>query len=279
MTRERDGRRPGGRGPQGRNRPGDSRDFRRKERHPDGLDAHGQRLVLGQQAVREVIRVWGQRTHKVLVLEGGGPRAEAVGRFASDQGIVVEQTQRGELDKVAAPAGGQHQGVIAYAPPLELASWDETMLSPDLLAVALDGVVDPHNFGAVIRSAVAVSRAPILWAESSSAPLSPSTFRASAGAIEHATLCRVPNLTSALVNAQSAGVEIIGLAPDADELLHEVECRGPAVVVIGSEQKGMNRAVRRACTRLVRLHQSGAIQSLNASVAAGIALYSLATRR
>lgn len=248
-----------------------------KERNPDGLNESGQRLVLGHQAVREVIRVWGSKTSRIVIQKSDSPRIQAVERFAKDQGITVEVVERAALDKIA--QGGQHQGVAAFAPPLVLKPWEDIYIDPTLLAVALDGVVDPHNFGATIRSAVGVAGAPILWGESASAPLSPVTFRASAGAIEHATLCRVRSLHGALSAAAAAGVEILGLAPDAEEELHTVECRGPTVLVIGSEEKGMGRAVRKTCTRLVRLHQSGRVQSLNASVAAGIALHSLATRR
>lgn len=249
----------------------------RKERNPDGLTAQGQRLVLGQQAVREVIRVWGPQTERVLVLKSESPRIQALARFARDQAILVEEVSAQQLDRLA--SGGNHQGVIALAPPLALSAWEDVMLKPDLLAVALDGVVDPHNFGAVIRSAVGVARAPILWAESSSAPLSPTTFRASAGAIEHATLCRVKSLHSALSAASDAGAEILGLAPDAEEQLGLTPHLRPTVLVIGSEEKGMGRSVRRACTRLVRLHQSGTVGSLNASVAAGIALHALVISR
>jgi 23S rRNA (guanosine2251-2'-O)-methyltransferase len=249
----------------------------KKDRNPDGLNERGHRIVLGAQAVREVIRVWGERTHRVIALEDGGPRVQAVARFATDQGIDVQRVPRSELDRASAAFGGQHQGVLALAPPLTLSAWSDTLLRPDLLAIALDGVTDPQNFGAVVRSAVGVAAAPILWAESSSAPLSPATFRASAGAIEHATLCRVASLSSALAEAHAAGAEILGLTPDAEEFLHEAPIRRPVVLVIGSEEKGMNRAVRKTCTRLVRLHQSGAVQSLNASVAAGIALHCLAT--
>lgn len=252
-------------------------EFPRKERNPDGLNEAGERLVLGHQAVREVIRVCGTRTFRVVIQKSDSPRIQAVERFARDQGIPVENVERATLDRIS--FGGQHQGVAAFAPPLTLHDWDDIYMQPTLLAVALDGVVDPHNFGATIRSAVGVAGAPILWGESASAPLSPVTFRASAGAIEHATLCRVRSLHGALSAAASAGVEILGLTPDADEELHTIECRGPTVLVIGSEEKGMGRAVRKTCTRLVRLHQSGRVQSLNASVAAGIALHSLATRR
>lgn len=227
--------------------------------------------------MREVIRVWGAETHRVVVQKSDSPRVAAVERFARDQGIEVQTIERADLDRLA--QGGQHQGVLAFAPPLNLRPWEEILLDPGLLAVALDGVVDPHNFGATVRSAVGVARAPVLWGESGSAPLSPVTFRASAGAIEHATLCRVRSLHGALNSAVDAGVEVLGLAPDAESELHEVEIAGPVVVVIGSEEKGMARAVRKACTRFVKLHQSGQVQSLNASVAAGIALHFLATTR
>lgn len=212
-----------------------------------------------------------------MIQETDSPRVAAVERFARDQGIEVQMVSRADLDRIS--QGAQHQGVAAFAPPLVLQPWEEVLVNPTLLAVALDGVVDPHNFGATIRSAVGVANAPVLWGESGSAPLSPVTFRASAGAIEHATLCRVRSLHGALSAAVDAGVEVLGLTPDAEEPLHEVACSGPVVVVIGSEEKGMARAVRKACTRFVRLHQSGQVQSLNASVAAGIALHSLATRR
>ncbi len=249
----------------------------KSDRNPDGLDESGQRLVLGHQAVREVIRVWGSRTFRVVVQNSDAPRVVAVERFATDQGIEVQKAERTVLDRLA--HGGQHQGVLAFAPPLPLTDFDQLYLDPHLLAIALDGVVDPHNFGATIRSAVGVAGAPIIWGESASAPLSPVTFRASAGAIEHATLCRVRSLHGALGAAAEAGVEVLGLAPDADAELHEISIDGPVILVIGSEEKGMGRAVRKTCTRFVRLHQAGHVQSLNASVAAGIALHSLATRR
>jgi 23S rRNA (guanosine2251-2'-O)-methyltransferase len=153
------------------------------------------------------------------------------------------------------------------------------LIRHDLVGVALDGVVDPQNFGAVVRSAVGICDAPILWPESGSAPLTPATFRASAGAIEHATLCRVRSLHGTLAQAVGAGIEVVGLAPDAEERLDQLDLQRPTIVVIGSEEKGMNRAVRRTCTRLVRLSSSGRIQSLNASVAAGIALHVIASFR
>ncbi len=229
------------------------------------------RLVLGLQAVRELLRVRSGEVDEVLVQSGTSPRLDALARFAGDQGAVVRRVSRSELDALS--RGSTHQGAAAYAPPLQLIPPEDLLDRPDLLAIALDGVVDPQNFGAVIRSAVGLARAPVLWPESGSAPLTPATFRASAGAIEHAELCRVRSLHGTLSAAALRGIQVVGLEPQATQSLHEVDFAQPSIVVIGSEEKGMARAVRRSCTQLVRLETSGAIQSLNASVAAAIALY------
>ncbi|HSC86952.1 MAG TPA: RNA methyltransferase [Polyangiaceae bacterium] len=252
----------------------------RRGRAPSPLvDAglEGRRLILGQQAVREAIRAQGQALHEVLIEERPSPRAEAIERFARDQGLTIRHVPRAELERLG--GGTLHQGVAAYAEPLKLTPVADLWTQPDLLALALDGVVDPQNFGAAVRSATGLCRAPILWPENASAPLTPATFRASAGAIEHATLCRVPSLTSALNDAIDAGIQVVGLAPEADRYLHQLDLLRPTIVVIGSEQKGMTRGVRKVCTDLVKLGGSGAVQSLNASVAAGIALHTAVVQR
>jgi 23S rRNA (guanosine2251-2'-O)-methyltransferase len=265
--------------PKGPNRSGPNRSGtdRRRKASNHGVSPDGTRLVLGQQAVREVVRVWGEQTREVWVQAGDSLRSHSLATYARDQGIEVRLVERSELDRIS--AGQFHQGAAAFAPPLVFTPWESLLVDPELLAVALDGVVDPQNFGAVIRSAVGIAQAPVIWAESSSAPLLPSTFRASAGAIEHARLCQVPSLHGALAEAAAAGVTVVGLTPDAAQALHEVPLRGPLILVIGSEEKGMGRSVRKACTSFARLHQSGAVQSLNASVAAGICLYAATISR
>jgi 23S rRNA (guanosine2251-2'-O)-methyltransferase len=202
------------------------------------------RLVLGLQPVRECLRVHGQAVFEVA-LTAGDRRAQ----------------------------GGQHQGALAIAPELVLSSWSEVVLRPDLIAMALDRVQDPQNFGAVVRSAVATGGAALLWGEHASAPLTPATFRASAGAIEHATLCRVPSLKDGLRAALDAGAQVIGLSAGATELLSSIDLRGPTVIVLGNEGDGLQPAVRRCCSRLAALVRPRLVDSLNASVAAAIALY------
>ena len=234
------------------------------------------RLVLGLQAVREAVRVRGKALTRVLVESGGGPKLDALARFATDQGAPVERVSRSDLDRRA--AGGRHQGVIAFAPELELVHPSKLVVGPDTLLVALDGVMDPQNFGAVLRSAVALGATGVIWPEHASAPLSAATFRASAGAVEHATLCRVGSLTGALADLAARGARTVVLDAQAPRALHEVDLTGPLVIVIGSEDKGARRTVRRA-GELVRLPMAGPLDSLNASVAAALALYEARRQR
>ena len=147
------------------------------------------RLVIGLQPVREAIRVHGVKLESVIVEENGGPQIEAVARFATDRGAKVVIVRRAELDRTA--QGARHQGAIAYAPDLALVELEDLIanLVDCPVIVALDEIEDPQNFGAVIRSAVALGAGAIVWPEHHSAPLSPATFRASAGAVEHAP-CR-----------------------------------------------------------------------------------------
>ncbi|HVJ89959.1 MAG TPA: RNA methyltransferase, partial [Labilithrix sp.] len=152
-------------------------------------------------------------------------------------------------------------------------------LASDAIIVALDEIEDPQNFGAVIRSAVALGASAIVWPEHHAAPLSPATFRASAGAVEHARLCRVGALPSALERLHDAGATIVGLDANADSDIRDVTAEGALVLVIGAEGKGLRKPVKRACTQLARLPMTGVLDSLNASVAGGIALYEFLRRR
>ncbi len=232
----------------------------------------GGRLVLGLQPVREALKVHGGEVQRVWLDARDEPRLIALARFASDQGArVVERVPRAKLDKIS--RGTHHQGVAAWVPPLHLRGAEELFQCQDLLALALDGIQDPQNFGAIIRSAVAVAGAAVVWAEHGAAPLTPATFRASAGAIEHAALYRVPALHGFVRDAVARGVTVIGLDGAADANLADVELPRPLVLVVGSEHAGLARNVRRSVTQLARIVRPHHVDSLNASVAAAIALY------
>jgi 23S rRNA (guanosine2251-2'-O)-methyltransferase len=230
------------------------------------------------QPVRECVRVRAGTLERVVLTASDSPTLAALERFARDQGVArVERLSRGDMDRLA--QGAQHQGALAFAPPLELSSWAEVVGRPSLLAIALDQVQDPQNFGAVIRSAVATGGAAVLWGEHASAPLGTATFRASAGAIEHATLCRVPALKDALREAAERGARVVGLAAHADKRLSDLDLTGPTVIVLGNEGSGLQPAVRRCCSELAAVVRPHLLDSLNASVAAAIALYEAEKQR
>ncbi|HEY4117554.1 MAG TPA: RNA methyltransferase [Byssovorax sp.] len=235
------------------------------------------RLILGLQPVREAVRARGADLERVLIERNSGDRLDGVRRFAEDRGARVEIVTRAELDRLA--GGVRHQGVAAIAKDLGLARIEDLDTGPECLVVALDGVMDPQNFGAVIRSAVALGATAVVWAEHASAPLTPATFRASAGAVEHARLCRVPSLPSALDLLQQRGVTAVALDGQGDRDLDAVDLRGPVALVVGAEDKGSRRSVRRACSVIARLPMHGPIASLNASVAGALAVYEVQRQR
>lgn len=236
----------------------------------------GRRLITGVQPVREALKAHQGKLDEVWLLRDT-PRLSGLQRLAEAVNVAIRFVGPGELDK--ASRGAQHQGALTWAPPLELAEWADVLERGTTVAVALDRIVDPQNFGAIVRSSVALGRAPVLWPEAASAPLSPAMFRASAGAIEHATLCRVRSLPEALQRAREKGFTVVGLDGQAEQTLGDVDLRGPTLIVLGSEAEGMGRAVRKACTHVARLSQDPILDSLNASVAVAIALYEAQRQR
>jgi 23S rRNA (guanosine2251-2'-O)-methyltransferase len=228
--------------------------------------------------VREAVRRHGKALREVLIEDRPTQALDAVARFATDQGVtVVRRVSRGELDRLA--RGVSHQGAAALAPELELVPLETLLDDPSLVALALDSLTDPQTFGAVVRSAVAFGGAALVWGEHASAPLTPATFRASAGAIEHARLCRVRSLVEALTLAGDRGVHVVGLDPEAPTHLASLDLSGPTVLVLGSEGEGLGRATRRACRSLASLGTLSVLQSVNVSVAAGISLYEIRNNR
>ncbi|HNT89685.1 MAG TPA: 23S rRNA (guanosine(2251)-2'-O)-methyltransferase RlmB, partial [Candidatus Hydrogenedentes bacterium] len=140
------------------------------------------------------------------------------------------------------------------------------------LFVALDGIEDPQNFGAIVRSASACGAGAVLFTKDRAAPISPAMVKAAAGAVEHVPLVRVTNLARAIEQMQQAGFWAAALDAAGDKLLWDVDLTGKTLLIIGGEGKGVRRLVRERCDHVVRIPISGLITSLNASVSAGIAL-------
>jgi len=235
------------------------------------------RLICGLQPVREAIAAHGDKLRVLVESKRDAPQLDAVARFAKDRGARVERVTRSDLDRRA--RGVRHQGAIAYAPPLRVLSFGELVLPERPLVVVLDSIEDPQNFGAVIRSSVAFGASAIVWPEHGAAPLSPATFRASAGAVEHAQLCSVPSLTTALQTFRERGLRIIGLEAAGDHALASEDLASPVALVLGAEGAGLHKSVKKSCDALARLPMSGPLGSLNVSAAAAIALYEARRQR
>ena len=237
-----------------------------------------ERLVYGLQPVREAIAAHGANV-RVLVEDRreAAPQLDAVARFAKDRGAKVVRSARGELDQLT--HNGRHQGVVAFAPQLRIHRIEDLELGDRALVVVLDSIEDPQNFGAVIRSSVAFGATAIVWPQHGAAPLTPATFRASAGAIEHARLCTVPSLPTAIETLRTRGVRVIGLDANADSPLASQDLASPVALVLGAEGAGLHKAVKKSCDALARLPMRGPLGSLNVSAAAAIALYEATRQR
>jgi 23S rRNA (guanosine2251-2'-O)-methyltransferase len=196
------------------------------------------------------------------------------------KGVPLASRDRAELDRLT--EGVRHQGVVALAEDYEFCELDDLIAgvggAPAL--VALDQITDPQNLGAIIRSAVTLGMDGLIIQEHRAAGITPAVVRASAGATEHASIARVTNLQRTLLSLSESGMEIIGLDAGADIDIRELppSPRG-RVLVVGSEDKGLRRMVRQRCDIVVHIHQEGPMDSLNAAVAAAIAMYEISGKQ
>jgi 23S rRNA (guanosine2251-2'-O)-methyltransferase len=236
------------------------------------------RLIVGPRAVSEAIKAHASELAVVYVAEDARRELRELAEDAQRRNLVVEPRTPQELDALA--KGQRHQGVIAIAGSYPYLSLDELLarLPARALLVALDEITDPHNFGAIVRSAVALGADGVITLKHRAAPVTPAVVRASAGATEHARIARVANLVQALDALRERDFEVFGLAAEGSLELDQLPAsEQPRVLVVGSEGRGLRRLVREHCSALVRIPLPGPIASLNASVAAAIALYALRT--
>lgn len=234
------------------------------------------RLLLGPRSVTEALRAHAAEISVIYLADEGRRELAELATLARQRNVAVEARSPDELTALA--RGERHQGVIAIGGSYSYLSFEELrdQLPDNPLLVALDEVTDPHNFGAIVRSAVAFGAAGVLTLKQRAAPVTPVVVRASAGATEHARIARVTNLAQTLSTLADAGFEVIGLAAEGSLDLRSLRATdGPRVLVVGSEGRGLRRLVRERCTTLARIPMAGPIESLNASVAAAIALYAL----
>ena len=226
--------------------------------------------MAGIHPVREALRA-GRGLDRILIARGaGGPRLQEIIDLARQQSVPVRFEPREALDRASNSAA--HQGVLAFGAAERYAELDEIAVNAQLLVV-LDGVEDPHNLGAIIRTAHAAGAAAVVVPDRRAAGLTETVAKAAAGALEHLPVVRVGNVNQTLETLKARGFWIYGLDERATHLYSETDYAKPTVIVLGGEGQGLHQLVKKHCDVLVRIPMSGAISSLNVSVAAGIVLF------
>lgn len=245
-------------------------------------DKASSEIVAGRNAVLEALRAEVPVTTLYIAgrLESDDRVKEAL-KIAAERAIPVLETPRGELDRLTHDA--VHQGLAIQVPPYEYAhpgdlTDTETPGAP--LIVALDGITDPRNLGAIVRSVAAFGGHGVVVPARRSAGMTASAWKTSAGAAARIPVAQASNLTSTLKEYRKAGFFVIGLDMDGDVELPGLELSSePLVVVVGSEGKGLSRLVRETCDQIVSIPMAGVTESLNAGIAAAVSLYEIARRR
>ncbi len=235
---------------------------------------HAVRIAL-QHNPKSVLSIWvnDQRLDRLM---------DEIMQVARGAAVPVEKVARDQLDRLV--PGVRHQGVVAQVrqarrpAPGDLATVLANVAGLPLLLI-LDGVQDPHNLGACLRSADAAGAHGVIVPQRHSAPLSAVARRAASGAAESIPLIEAPNLARCLRDLKARGIWVIGAAEDADQDLYEADLNRPLALVLGGEGSGLRRLTRELCDLVIRLPMYGAVESLNVSVAAGICLYETVRQR
>jgi len=236
-------------------------------------------LLVGRNPIREALKS-GRSVEKLMVANGDlSSAAREIIRMARDAGAVVQQVDRSRLDQIY-PA---HQGMLAFVASVDYKSVDDMFdyaaeKGEDPFFVILDGITDPHNLGAIIRSAECAGAHGVILPERRAAGLGPAAAKAAAGALNHMRIARVKNLNRTIDELKARNVWVIGTAMDGENAL-EADLTGPVALVIGSEGDGISHLTLEKCDRTLTLPMKGQIQSLNASVAAGVLLYEVVRAR
>lgn len=239
-------------------------------------------VVAGRNPVREVLR-GGRPVNKLLLARGAtGSAIQEICRLAREKGVPIQQVERVYLDKLA--PGTVHQGVAALAAEREYVTVDDLLArcrekEEDPFFLLLNGITDPHNLGAIMRTAEAAGAHGIVIPARRCASLTPAVLKAAAGAAEYLPVARVTNLARTIRYLQQKNLWVVGAESSAGDLFWEARLDGPLALVIGSEGKGLGPQIRKICDALVRLPMAGRITSLNASAAAAVLAYEVFRQR
>jgi 23S rRNA (guanosine2251-2'-O)-methyltransferase len=242
------------------------------------------RTVYGLNPVRELLRAASAEVSELWLAEGGtrGAAFAELERLARAAGAKVRAAPRPKLDRLAGT--DRHQGVVAVVAEFRYADLDAVLARATgsgrpPLVVVLDGVEDPHNLGAIVRSTHALGGHGVVIPKDRAVGVTAAVAKASAGAVERCAVARVTNVTKALEQLQEAGVWSVALAADGERPLSALDLRGPTALVLGSEGEGLRPLVRKTCDFSAHIPMSGELDSLSVSASAAIALYEAARQR
>lgn len=248
-------------------------------------------IATGWHAVIALLEKQDNQVDAIWIKQGRrDQRSDQVRQLAAQHHVSVHTVDRDELDRLS--GDGRHQGVVAQLKKSAATGKTDTQDMDDLLRLlddmdnlksvlilVLDGVQDPHNLGACLRSAAASGATAVVIPKDRSASLNDTVRKAAAGAAERIPLVAVTNLARCLEALQQRGLWITGLAGEADALIHDIDLSGPSVLIMGAEGKGLRRLTREHCDHLARIPMPGDMESLNVSVAAGICLFEAVRQR
>jgi 23S rRNA (guanosine2251-2'-O)-methyltransferase len=235
--------------------------------------------MTGFHAIEEALAA-GRPLDRILIARGRhGERIEAIVRLAKSKGVAVRFEDRQQLDRLAGTR--EHQGIAALAaakPAVELEDLLQRNTGQGLI-VLLDGIEDPHNLGAIVRTSLAAGASGVVIPERRAAGLTDTVERASAGALAHLPVARVTNLVRAMEEMKEKGYWLVGLDERAEKSYTEVDLTGSTGIVLGSEGEGLHELTRKRCDFLVSIPTKGPVRSLNVSVAAGVILFEVVRQR
>lgn len=245
----------------------------RAHEHPRA-DQPQTHYIWGRHAVLEALRSGGRPIHKLYVArEAQDPQLHAIIALSRLKGVVVQRVERSALDRLA--NRGKHQGVVAAI--AAQAFFDEEALFDVLtdrsMLVILDQVQDPHNLGAIIRTAHCAGADAVIITKHRSSGLTDVVAKTAAGALEYTRVVRVTNLATFLQRLKQAGFQLIGVSPEGQSSYTSISMDGRIALIFGSEGKGLRRLTKQSCHQLVHIPMRGKIDSLNVSVAVGVVLF------
>ncbi|MBE6084055.1 MAG: 23S rRNA (guanosine(2251)-2'-O)-methyltransferase RlmB [Selenomonas ruminantium] len=233
-------------------------------------------VLIGRNAVTEALRA-GRGINKILLADGDREgQVSEITALAKERGIILQFVERSKIESIA--GGLRHQGVLAYVAPVAYAELDDILAKAEAAGeppflLLLDELEDPHNLGALLRTADATGVHGVLIPKRRSVPLTATVAKTSAGAVEYVPVARIGNIAQTLKALKEKGFWVAGADMDGSQNYYEADLTGPLVLVVGSEGKGMGRLTKEQCDFIVKMPMVGKINSLNASVAGSILMY------